>query len=86
MKRFLIFCTALTAAAFLFTGCGEGESSGTNINDVERPGDVTGLTVTDTGDGYVTLGWTAASDNVGVAGYEITAVELSVTRDVGKVT
>jgi len=86
MNRLYIIAAVFISAGVLFTGCGEGDSSGTNINDVERPSDVAGLNVTDTGDGYVTLGWNAASDNVGVAGYRITAVEISVTRDVGNVT
>ena len=76
MKRLFLFCIALVITAVFFTGCGEGDSDGTNINDTERPSDVAGLIVTDVGDGYVTLSWTAATDNVGVAGYELTVVEL----------
>ncbi|MFC1479739.1 fibronectin type III domain-containing protein [Planctomycetota bacterium] len=86
MKRLFLFCIALVITAVFFTGCGEGDSDGTNINDTERPDSITDLTVIDVGDGYVTLDWTAVSDNVGVAGYEITAVELSVTRKLGKNT
>ena len=90
MKRIYFLCAAaFFAVTLLLTGCGNGGDNSNDTKDdtdVERPSDVTGLTVTDEGDEYVTLSWNAATDNVGVAGYRITVDELSETRDVGNVT
>jgi glucose/arabinose dehydrogenase/chitodextrinase len=46
-------------------------SATTPAPDITPPSTVSGLTATAAGTGQINLGWTAATDNVGVAGYRV---------------
>ncbi len=82
-RQLVVF--SLLCTLFIFGGCGSRDTSGSNVNDTENPTNVTNFNAAGA-DQSVALSWSAASDNIGVAGYYITNTTLGTTRDVGSVT